>query len=246
MISTILAMVAMEQTSRPSFTMILVAGNDIPILEPKTLTDQTSDSMILALQRLVQKFDASKAPWAIIDGTSLATQKGSHDQTRLTTICCKYESYVSASEDVTIRGKTKRTFEETTSSKLVDSSSVTQCFHDGTSIFFTNLAEGPDKNNLMLTNLSALPRIEKERQKDYINFLRHSVAVSDLSIWETEDWLNAYLGEHRPTMVLCASGRPQDGHRDLLAFPPEGVILTYQVTFDKRWSAELKDIIRVQ
>ncbi len=47
-------------------------------------------------------------------------------------------------------------------------------------------------------------------------------------------------------MILCASGVAQKGDEGLLAFPPSGVILTYQMTFDKKWSAKLKDVIQVQ
>ena len=98
----------------------------------------------------------------------------------------------------------------------------------------------------MLTSLATTLYANKERRKDETEYFKNSLAISRDSLRDTEDWLDAFKGDIRPTMILAASGRPQDGRRDLLAFPPTGAILTYQVTFDKRWSAELKDIIRVK
>ena len=241
MISTMLATLAMGQNAKPSFKMILVAGNEHPLGVPSTLIDPSTDGVTVAVQKLVKDLDKSESSWVVIDGANIGSQSARNDQPVLATISGHFDYVFGASNR-----NSNRTLKEMSRSKIVDGHTVRVPSIKEQGLFFVNLTSGAGENNLMLTNLSALPFIEQEKQPDFLGYMKNSIAVSRDSVSETDHWLRDFKGEVRPTMVLCASGRPQDGHRDLLAFPPEKVILTYQVSFDKRWSAELKDIIRVQ
>ncbi len=246
MISTLLATMALGPVPKPMFTLMLVAGNKHRFTEPKMVTEPSDDKMVLAIQKIVARSDQTKEPWSVIEGANIGDLVTNRGKPTVTIVSGHYESYVSSSQTVTTNGKTKTVAQGTTTTKHLESLAAEVSSENEGSLFFLNFAFGPEKQDLMLTNLGAMPRIAKEKPKDYIEYLKNSMAVSSMSVLDTETWLDDLKGSYRPTMVLCASGRPQDGHRDLLAFPSAGVILTYQVTFDKRWSAKLKDIIRVQ
>ena len=246
MISTLLATMALGLVPKPTFTLMLVAGNKHRFTEPKKVIEPSDDKMVLAIQKIVTRSDQAKEPWSVIEGANIGDQLTTRDRPMVTIVSGRYESYISSSQTVTTKGKTKTIAQGTTTVKHLESLAAEVSPETEGSLFFLNFAFGPEKQDLMLTNLGALPRIEREKPKDYTEYLKNSIAVSRMSVLDTETWLNDLKGSYRPTMVLCAKGRPQDGRRDLLAFPPAGVILTYQVTFDKRWSAKLKDIIRVQ
>lgn len=246
MISTLLATMALGPSVKPTFTMMLVAGNKHRFTEPKMVTELSDDKMVLAIQKIVAQSDQAKEPWSVIEGANIGDQLTTRDKPMVTIVSGRYESYISSSQTITTNGKTKTVAQGTTTTKHLESLAADVSPETEGSLFFLNFAFGPEKQDLMLTNLGALPRIEREKPKDYIEYLKNSIAVSRMSVLDTETWLNDLKGSYRPTMVLCAKGRPQKGDDGMLAFPPAGVILTYQVTFDKRWSAKLKDIIRVQ
>ena len=112
--------------------------------------------------------------------------------------------------------------------------------------FAINLAPMNVEKPLMITNVGTFRKIDGDEPIANSENFRNSIGVTRQSVSEMKDWQREFTGKLRPTMILCASGEPQKGGNGMLAFPDFSTILTYQVTFDKRWSAKLKDIIRVQ
>ena len=247
MISTILATMTMVQSPTLSFTMILVAGNEHPITDAKMIDEPSKYSMTIEVQKLATEMDRRKSAWMLIDGGSIGDRLILTENPIVFAMGRMFRSFFSSTEVTTKNGKTTKTEEEAGQGISTFSGSHGVPRQDrirgGT---FVNSMMGAKDSYLFMTDLSTLLLANRDKRNDDLDHFKNSLAFSRESIRETEDWLKTYQGTIRPTMILCASGRPQDGHRDLLAFPPTGVILTYQVTFDQRWSAELKDIIRVK
>ena len=247
MISTILATMAIGQAPKPTFTMILVSGNEHPIKEMKDIDESPSDTMTARIQELTRGMDGAKKTWMLIEGSVIGDHVPLNQSPIIFVVSREPEASSAIRETATVNGKPVVMTGEKTSSVSTLTLSFGVPRQDRISGgSYVNSRIGSDGPNLMLTSLATALYANKERRKDETEYFKNSIAISRDSLNDTEDWLATFKGDIRPTMVLAASGRPQDGRRDLLAFPPTGVILTYQVTFDKRWSAELKDIIRVK
>ena len=247
MISTILATMAMGQSPKLSFTMILVAGNEHPIFDLKDVEQPSTDKMTLAIQKLTQKFDRQKHSYMLLDGANIAEPVPSNIEPPVFVLGKSFSHGRKVEEDVIQDGKKVHMSGFQSASQSTNTTKLFVYRQDRVNAAgFSNTMMGEKAQSLFLSPLASLLLVNKEDRPEYQDYYPNQIAVSRTSVDETRDWLKVNVKKYKPSLVLCASGRPQDGRRDLLAFPPEGVILTYQVTFDKRWSAELKDIIRVQ
>jgi hypothetical protein len=246
MISTLLATVAVSQTSHLSFTMILVAGNERPIVEMKDLDDSSSDKVTAAIQKLTHRFEAEKHSFMLLDGGKIADQIPNHLEPTIFMLGKTYSPGKEISEYIIQNGKKVHMtgYQSETRGTISTKMRVPQqdrVYGAG----FINSMMGEKSESLFLSSLGTLLLVNKDDRPEYVDYYPNQLALSRHSVEETVEWLRVNSGKYKPSLVLCSKGRPQKGDDGLLAFPPAGVILTYQVTFDKRWSAKLKDIIRV-
>ena len=247
MISTLLATVAVSQTSRLSFTMILVAGNDHPIVDMKDLDDSSSDKMTAAIQKLTHRFETEKQSYMLLDGDKIAEPIPNSVEPTVFMFGKTFSPAKAVSEDIIRNGKKVHMTGYQSEARGTISTKMNVYRQDRiTGGGFVNSMMGQKSESLYLSPIGSLLLVNKDERPEYVDYYPNQLALSRHSVEETVDWLTVNSGKYKPSLVLCSRGRPQKGADGLLAFPPAGVILTYQVTFDKRWSARLKDIIRVQ
>ncbi len=247
MISTLLATVAVSQTSHLSFTMILVAGNERPIIETKDLEEPSTDKMTAAIQKFTHRFETEKHSFMLLDGGKIAEQIPNHLEPTVFRFGKTYSPGKEISEDIIQDGKKVHMTGYQSESHGTFSGSLNVFRQDRVyGAGFINSMMGEKSESLFLSPLGSLLAVNKDDRPEYVDYYPNQLALSRHSVEETVEWLRVNSGKYKPSLVLCSSGRPQKGDDGMLAFPPAGVILTYQVTFDKRWSAKLKDIIRVQ
>ncbi len=238
---------AVSQTSHLSFTMILVAGNERPIVEMKDLDDSSSDKITAAIQKLTHRFEAEKQSFMLLDGGKIAEQIPNHLEPTIFTLRKTYSPSKKISEEIVQNGNKIHMAGYQSESHGTFSSSLSVYRQDRAyGAGFINSMMGEKSESLFLSPLGSLLVVNKDDRPEYVDYYPNQLALSRYSVDETVDWLRVNSSKYKPSLVLCSRGRPQNGGNGLLAFPPSGVILTYQVTFDKRWSAKLKDIIRVQ
>ncbi len=237
---------AFSQTSHLSFTMILVAGNERSIVEMKDLDDSSSDKMTVAIQKLTHRFETEKQSFMLLDGGKIAEQIPNHLEPTIFTLRKTYSPSKKISEEIVQDGKKILMTGYQSESHGTFSGSLSVYRQDRAyGAGFINSMMGEESKRLFLSPLSSLLLVNKDDRPEYVDYYPNQLALSRYSVDETVDWLKVNSGKYKPSLVLCSRGRPQKGDDGMLAFPPAGVILTYQVTFDRQWSAMLKDIIRV-
>jgi hypothetical protein len=247
MISTLLATMAMSPSKHLSFTLILVAGNEHPIIGMKDLEEPTTEMMTAEVQKLTKQFDKEKRSFMFLDGGKIAESMPNDVEPSVFMLGKSYSPEKKVSEDIVRDGKTVRMTGYQSASRAMTSINMNIFRQDRmTGAGFSNTLMGEKSESLFLSPLGSLLAVNKEVRLDYSSYYPNQLAISRYSLDETGDWLKANTTQYKPSLVLCSSGSTQNGNSGMLAFPPSGVILTYQVTFDKKWSAKLKDVTRVQ
>lgn len=247
MISTILATLALGPAQQLSFTMILVAGNDHPIIDMKDLDDSSSDKVTAAIQKLTHRYETEKQSYMLLDGDKIAEPIPNSVEPTVFMLGKTFSPAKAVSEDIIWNGKKVHMTGFQSEKRGTVSAKMNVYRQDRiTGGGFINSMMGKKSESLFLSPLGSLLSVNHQDRPEYQDYYPNQLALSRRSVIETVDWLKVNSGKYKPSLVLCSRGRPQQGADGMLAFPPAGVILTYQVTFDRQWSAELKDIIRVQ
>lgn len=247
MISTILATLALGPAQQLSFTMILVAGNDHPIIDMKDLDDSSSDKVTAAIQKLTHRYETEKQSYMLLDGDKIAEPIPNSVEPTVFMLGKTFSPAKAVSEDIIWNGKKVHMTGFQSEKRGTVSAKMNVYRQDRiTGGGFINSMMGKKSESLFLSPLGSLLSVNHQDRPEYQDYYPNQLALSRRSVIETVDWLKVNSGKYKPSLVLCSRGRPQKGANGMLAFPPAGVILTYQVTFDRQWSAELKDIIRVQ
>jgi hypothetical protein len=246
MTTTILAMIAIGQDIRPTFTMILVAGNQNCITGIRSVLNPSDDPVIRAVQKLTADSESSQTHWAVVDGSNIGDISPETKRSKLAVVASNLGATYSGNSPVKSKVKVQQISEEMSWCEKMHSISSGVSRKDTGVSFAINLASRYVETPLMITNLGAFRQNSGGEPLVSSASFKNSIGVTRQSLSEMKDWKREFSGTPRPSMILCASGEAQKGDKDLLAFPPAGVILTYDVAFDKRWSAKLKDVIRVQ
>ncbi len=246
MITTLLATFAIDQAVKPSFMMILVAGNQNRISGTRSLSRPSEDKVIVAVQKLMDQSEKADLHWVVVDGSNIRDQNRQITPPQISVVASKLD--VTSSENPQVKNTTKvqQIFEAMSGNGKMLGMSSSLPNEDSRRYFAINLAPMNVEKPLMITNVGTFRKIDGDEPIANSENFRNSIGVTRQSVSEMKDWHREFTDKLRPTMILCASGEAQNGDEDLLAFPPSSVILTYQVTLDKQWSAKLKDVIRVQ
>ena len=236
----------MSPTKQLSFTLILVAGNDHPIIGMKNLEEPTTDKMTAEIQKLTHRFEAEKQSYMLLDGDKIAEPFPKNIEPTVFILRKTFSPAKEVSMDIIQDGKKIHMTGYQSESHGTFSSSLSVYRQDRVyGAGFFNSMMGQKSESLFLSPLGSLLAVNKDDRPEYVDYYPNQLALSRYSVDETVDWLRVNTGKYKPSLVLCSRGQPQKGDDGMLAFPPAGVILTYQVTFDKRWSVELKDITQV-
>lgn len=246
MITILLATFAIDQAVKPSFTMILVAGNQNRISGTRSLSRPSEDKVIAAVQKLMDRSEKADLHWVVVDGSNIRDPYPQPTRPQISVVASKLD--VTSSENPQVKSTTKvqQIFEAMSGNGKMLGMSSSLPNEESRRYFAINLAPMNVEKPLMITNVGAFRRISSDEPLDNSENFRNSIGITRQSVSEMKDWQREFTGKFHPTMILCASGEPQKGGNGMLAFPDSSTILTYQVTFNKQWSAELKDIIRVQ
>lgn len=246
MITTLLATFAIGQTVRPSFTMILVAGNQNRISGTRSLSRPSEDKVIVAVQKLMDQSEKADLHWVVVDGSNIRNPYPQPTRPQISVVASRLGVTSSGNQQVKNTTKVQQIFEAMSGNGKMLGMSSSLPNEESRRYFAINLAPMNVEKPLMITNVGTFRKIDGDEPIANSENFRNSIGVTRQSVSEMKDWQREFTGKLRPTMILCASGEPQKGGNGMLAFPDFSTILTYQVTFDKRWSAKLKDIIRVQ
>lgn len=246
MTTTILAMLAIGQEIRPTFTMILVAGNQNCITGIRSILNPSDDPVIRAVQKLTADSESSQTHWAVVEGSNIGDISLESNRSRLAVVSSNLGATYPGNSPIKSKVRVQQIYVEMSGCMKMQSMSSSISRKDTGMSFAINLASQYVETPLMITNLGAFRQNSGGDPLVSSASFKNSIGVTRQSLSEMKDWKREFSGTPRPSMILCASGEALQGENGMLAFPPAGVILTYQVTFDKRWSAKLKDIIRVQ
>lgn len=237
----------MLQNPKLSFTMILVAGNEHPILATEDLEQLSTDKMTLAIQKLTRRFDSQKSSYMFLDGANIARSGPRDSDPSIFEFGTSFSPSKKIEEDIIRDGKKTHMSGFRSESHLTHSTNLFIYRQDRVgAAAFINSMMGEKSQSLFLSPLSSLLLVNQEDRPENRDYYPNQLAISRESINDTVDWLKSNLGQYKPSMVLCASGIPLKENPGLFAFPSAGEIHTYKVTFDKGWSVKLKDTIRIQ
>ena len=232
---------------KPSFTMILVAGNEHPIVDLSDLDAEPSDNIREKIQEFVHRFDRKKQSYFFIDGGNIAKPTPKTIDPIVFALGKTFSPGKIISSDIIQDGKKVRMTGLQSASSGINTTNLYVYRQDRVNAAgFSNTMMGEKPQALFLSALGSLLLVNEQDRPEYQDYYPNQIAISRTSVDDTRDWLKINAKKFKPSIVLCASGEPQSADKTLFAFPPAGVIYSYRVTFDMQWTAEHVDTVQLK
>ncbi len=193
MTTTLLAMLAIGQEIRPTFTMILVAGNQNCITGIRSILNPSENAVIRAVQKLATDSENAQTHWAVVEGCNIGDTSPETKRSKLAVVSNSLGATYPGNSPVKSKVKVQQFFEEMSGCFRMQSMSSGVSRKDTGMSFAINLASPYVDSPLMITNLGAFRQNGVGDPVLSSPSFKNSIGVTRQSVSEMKDWMREFF-----------------------------------------------------